>query len=327
MRDIFREFEPSLEFSTEFRLLKERHALFDLEEVLVNSYAPENIDLAIKDFQWITSNFARKSGRFRKLGMSYDARTNNAFSVATAKFIDELVDYEFPMSWHFYDFKKTYISQISKRIATKIFVSDFRKKPGSETAYLAYPGKEGFKSAAKRYIASIIRGIQQQNQQSSDSVVGLHNAIPPFSVELINKGLSYFDECRVIITDRDPRDVFVNYPKDSYGRYLPFTGNMLEKARSFAHFYKSIRKEQNEVKAHPKVLFLRFEDVCLNYQEYKKIIFDFSEVEKSAHKLCGVKFNPERSISNIGMWKKSKGDLAKAVEFIEEELSEYLYRG
>ena len=325
VRDIFREFEPSIGFSTEFRLLKDPGGLFDLEDALFKGFAPENIDKAIRDFIWLTHNLARKSGRLRKSGMDYDIRTNNAFSIATKNFIDEISDYHYPMSWHYLDFQKSYISQISQRVIKKLFSRDVRKLEGDSLATLAYPGQEKYFTAAKKYIMSILSGIQQANGISDESVVGLHNAIPPFSVELIEKGIKYFPSCKVIITDRDPRDVFVNYPKDSYGRYLPRSDDLISKAEGFVHFYKSIRVNQKAVALHHNVLFLRFEDVCLNYAEYYDKILDFAGLDKSKHKNKGELFNPEKSINNIGMWRDASGELAQAVSFIEDKLPEYLY--
>ena len=46
IRDMFREFEPNFELSIEFRLLKERFGLLELERTIAQDYAPENIDLA-----------------------------------------------------------------------------------------------------------------------------------------------------------------------------------------------------------------------------------------------------------------------------------------
>ena len=42
----------------EFRLMKERHGICDLEEAIFNIRDPEIIDLAFKDFNWLTANFA-----------------------------------------------------------------------------------------------------------------------------------------------------------------------------------------------------------------------------------------------------------------------------
>jgi len=60
IRDIFREFELRFDFSTEFRLLKEKGGLFDLEDTIFRCFASETIDLALKDFVWLANNLSRK---------------------------------------------------------------------------------------------------------------------------------------------------------------------------------------------------------------------------------------------------------------------------
>ena len=327
VRDIFREFEPNFELSIEFRLIKERFGLLDLERVILHDYAAENIDLAISDFVWLTNNLARKSGIFKKAGFSYDARTNDAFSASTSEFIDEISDYQYPMSWHFYDFKRSYFSQMYRRFRNKISTTNVRVKEGDALATLSYPGEEKYFLAAKKYINSVLSGIQDFNNCDKNSVVGLHNAIPCFSVELIDRSIAYFSSCKIILVDRDPRDVFINYPKDSYGRYLPITDDLMEKAKHFVYFYKSIRVNQESVINHPNVLFLKFEDVCFNYEKNLQKILDFSEVDKGKHINKGMIFSPEQSKKNIGMWKGCKGEMKEAISYIEKELNEYLYTG
>jgi len=325
IRDIFREFEPDFELSIEFRLLKERFGLLELERTIAQDYAAENIHLAIRDFIWLTTNLARKSGRLKKAGFSYDMHTNGIFSTATKKFIEEISDYSYPMDWHFYDFERSYLSQISRRVKNKILTKNLRIKEGDTLATMSYPSREKFLLAARKYISSILSGIQDVNGRPKDSVVGLHNAIPIFSTDMIDRSLAYFSSCKVIITDRDPRDVFVNYPKDSYGRYLPQGDDLMVKAHAFVHFYKSIRKNQKAVAQHPNVLFLRFEDVCENYDQMYDQIINFAGIDKSDHKNKGKIFSPKESIKNIGMWRNAKSDLAKAVSYIEEELDDYIY--
>lgn len=320
VRDIFREFIPQFEFATDFRLLKERYGLFDLEDQILNIYMPENIDLAIKDFIWLTTAFARCHGRLTRSGMSYDRYTNHVFTNATQKFIKELTDYTYPMSWHFYEFKKSYLSQVKTRVYKKII-----NKVINQNAIISYPTNEKYFTLAKDYINTILRGINTYNGREEGSIVGLHNAIPPFSIKQINKGGKYFHSCKAIIIDRDPRDVFINYPLDSYSRFLPETPDIIHKTKKFIHFFKSIRRNQKSVKNHPNVLLLKFEDMVNNYNEMLNQVLEFSELDKSEHKNRGKIFSPKLSEKNIGMWTKSTGKMAKAISLIEEELQEFLY--
>ncbi len=292
---------------------------------MLRVYAPENIDLSIRRFVWLTTNLARKSGRFRKTGMSYDERTNGVFSDATREFVRSSISYKYPMHWHYYDFEKNYASQIMKRIRKRISSGDHRMHEGERMASMALLDEDAYFQAAHEYLKNILCGIRQKNRRGEDSAVGLHNAVPPFSVEQINNAIKYMPDLRVIITDRDPRDVFLNYPKDSYGRYLLATSDVMQKAKAFVQFYKSIRMNKIEVTAHPNILMLNFEDLCIHYSDYYKDILQFCEIDSKEHKYKETIFSPSDSIENIGMWHKCTGKLAKAVDYIEEELEAYLY--
>lgn len=325
VRDVYKEFDPVFEFPSEFRLLKERFGLFDLEYALLNTGSPEIVDLAIRDFLWLTINFARNATKFSKIGMSYDKKTNEVFMSATKDFIEELVDYKYPMDWHFYQFKKNYFSQIKSKIEKKFFTKNIRTQEGKTSAFMSFPDQEKYFEASKRYLKNVLDGFRTLNNLDTNSIITLHNAIPPYSTKFIERGSRYFDQCKVVIVDRDPRDIFLNYPKDSYGRYISTTDSIHKKAQGFIHFYKSIRKYQDEVRSKSNVLFLRFEDCVINYDEYLNRLYSFSNLNSDLHKNKGTIFKPELSIKNIGMWKDSKGDMLRAIDLIERELTQYLY--
>jgi len=327
VRDVYKEFEPVFEFPSEFRLLKERFGLFDLEYALLKTHSPEIVDLAIRDFLWLTSNFARNATKFSKVGMSYDKKTNGVFMTATEEFIEELVDYKYPMDWHFYEFKKNYFMQMKSKIEKKFFTKNIRTREGKISASLSFPTQEKYFEASKKYLNKIIEGFRNFNNLDKSSIITIHNAIPPFSTKYLDQGSRYFDQCKFVIVDRDPRDIFFNYPKDSYGRYLPITDDIYEKAKGFIHFYKSIRKHQEDVKLKSNVLFLRFEDCVINYDNYLKQLYSFSNINSELHKYKGTIFKPELSLENIGMWKNSRGNMLKAINLIEREIPDYLYNG
>ena len=190
---------------------------------------------------------------------------------------------------------------------------------------MSFPDQEKYFEASKRYLKNVLDGFRTLNNLDTNSIITLHNAIPPYSTKFIERGSRYFDQCKVVIVDRDPRDIFLNYPKDSYGRYIPTTDSIHKKAQGFIHFYKSIRKYQDEVRSKSNVLFLRFEDCVINYDEYLNRLYSFSNLNSDLHKNKGTIFKPELSIKNIGMWKDSKGDMLRAIDLIERELTQYLY--
>ena len=100
---LFEEMERAVVLPMEFRLLKERFGLCELEDALFKSMDPEIIDLALKDFQWLCKQYATSIGRFNRAGYSYEQRSGNTFGNATDQYINSLIDFKYPKSWHYYE--------------------------------------------------------------------------------------------------------------------------------------------------------------------------------------------------------------------------------
>ena len=96
----------------------------------------------------------------------------------------------------------------------------------------------------------------------------------------------------------------------------------IEKIDDFILRYKTI-KENVVYQKNPRLLRIRFEDFILNHNELKDQIYKFLG-EQNFIKKDIIKFNPENSLENIGIWKKYK-DLPE-IKKIEKELSEYCYQ-
>jgi hypothetical protein len=306
----------------EFRLLKERHGICDLEDAL-KSKDPEIIDLAIKDFQWLCSNYARPISRFRKPGYEYELRSGKTFNKATLEYINTLVDFEYPMDWHFFDFQKSHFSFVFKRIVQKITKN---KKYGRSSAKLAYPEHDFFIEATRKYLEIIMAGFLNHLSNEGEKNIILPKSVPLFSYKHVLQTTQYFHNPKIILIDRDPRDVFIEVIKSERDRYMPMSESIEEKARGFIKFYKSIRCDQKLISDHEKVLLIKFEDMCFNYDKTVDKIFNFVGVEASMHTRKRSKFIPEESQANVFLWKQDKLLFKKAIEIIEKELPNYIYK-
>ena len=76
-RDLLKEFEDIFIFPSEFRLLKEKNGLLDLESSIFSSRSPDNIDLAIRDFKELNSHLGRITTKFSRKGFDYNLYTDN----------------------------------------------------------------------------------------------------------------------------------------------------------------------------------------------------------------------------------------------------------
>ena len=78
--------------------------------------------------------------------------------------------------------------------------------------------------------------------------------------------------------------------------------------------------KSNEKNDH-RVLRINFEDLIYKYDDTKKTVFDFLDIDESDHINKFKYFDPKVSIKNVGIWKKheNQDDMNK----IYEELKEY----
>jgi hypothetical protein len=326
---IFEEMERAVVLPMEFRLLKERFGLCELEDALFKSMDPEIIDLALKDFQWLCKQYATSIGRFNRAGYSYEQRSGNTFGNATDQYINSLIDFKYAKSWHYYDFKLSYPKLLLQRAIKKL---SKHSTYGQVPAYLAYPDRDIFIENTRNYLKEILNGflhqqVQDQNlQKRQDSFIVLPKSIPLYSELAVKQIIRYFDDCRIILIDRDPRDVFLEVLNGKQ-RYLPGTNNLYEKAEGFIRYYQSVRADKDKVKAHPNVLLLQFEDVILDSEKSLLKIYEFLGISPHDHSQKGSIFKPKDSEKNIGLWKKVQGEEAEAIRLIESELGTYLYTG
>tara|TARA_B100001059_G_C17833307_1_gene586166 strand:+ start:1711 stop:2706 length:996 start_codon:yes stop_codon:yes gene_type:complete len=312
LRDVFKEFDKVHLFQNEFRLVKERYGILDLEKAIYEDTSPENIDLAIKDFIWLTKNMDFPYSRFSRIGNHYGNLTNGQFQTLTQKYIQSIVEYQYPMDWHFFQFKRSHFQQIIHRIKKKFKIGD-----SHQNAFYTSLEQDKFVEITKEYISKTISA----SSKSEFNAVALHNAIPPYGATVTNKSMKYFDKIKLIIIDRDPRDIFLDLPN---GKYLPKSDNIMTRARAFVSFSKRLRSETQLLKTNPHILFLKFEDLILEYESTLNQLQDFLNYDLGSHNKFSC-FDPKVSEKNIFKWQSASGDAKKSLEYIASELREYLY--
>ena len=317
LRDFFYEYTELFVFPAEFRLLKEKNGLLDLEKALFISKSPDNIDLAIRDFKKLAYDLARITTKLTRFGFSYDKFTEKNFSKFTNHFIDEITDYKYPLNTHNYDFRKSTFKSQLDRYSSKLLPYSFFEKD----AYMAYPNYESFMRSAKKLLRLTFQAAYKK-EGFNPKYVGLHNMVNHFTLEEIYDSSKYFDDFKMIIIDRDPRDVFIDFP---HHRYLPRNVDNLEKAKCFIHFFKSLRKKIKEVAQLEFCLKISFEELVLNYEETKRKIEGFLGITEKNENLKKKLFSPEKSIKNIRKYKNINFEYNSSIKLIENELTDFLY--
>ena len=317
IRDLLKEFEEIFVFPNEFRLLKEKNGLLDLETSIFSSRSPDNIDLAIRDFKKLNEHLGRITTKFSRKGFDYDLYTDYKYTFLINEFIQKITDYKYKMFTHNYDFRKSNLKSQFDRYMARIIGYSFLE----EESYMAYPSFKEFNNYSKELIYSILNSSTTK-YRVKPKIIALHNCINHFRIETILKSSSYFDDFKMLIIDRDPRDIFIDFP---YQRYLPSNLDLLGKSKYFVKFFLSMRDELAEIKKLDNTLFIRFEDLIVNYELTKNKIIKFLNIDKKKVDLNKRKFFPNKSFKNLRLYKSLDKKYLKAIEYIEKNLEDYLY--
>ena len=305
----------------EFRLLKERFGLCDLAEAVTGGYDPEIIDLALKDFLWLSSKFARRNSFFKPTGFGYDDLTNGQFSRLTHNFIEGLTETRYPMDWHFYDFRSTFPRVMKNRVLRRLSGNN---TIGLQEALFCAVTREEFAALARTYLSDLSRAFAPTDYNFKESdVLAYSKAIPPYSCRRVEQCLEFFADSKMVIVDRDPRDIYAELNRSGKQRYLASSDHPEVVAESFCKFYLSMRREKREISMMRNVLTLQFETLCLNYETELQNIYSFLGIEGRDHIRKRECFDPNISVKNIGIWKSMDSKGIKVAEIIARKLSDF----
>jgi hypothetical protein len=309
--DLLREFDnydtPRPDF--EFGLIRIKDGLLDLKCSLVDNWSPVRSDVSIKRFKEVILDLGKSPSRlnFPKAlivsGGRYDDMFGGKFIELSNKYVDSLIDDS-------YNGLRVYPMQdngIFSRVSKKFLYKLRFKKVYYSKIYISC-GKE-FETKTKKYLHELFRARNAANNVTHV----MFNAFEPFNPI---ESIELFFDAKIIIIDRDPRDIYLSALNHNLPNDVPRDLDI------FIKRYKMLRK-QVKSKDDNRVMRLNFEDLVLNYQDTLNALFIFLEEDPLVHKYPKKYFNPEISKKGIGLWKNSKGKLKKDVNVIYSELREY----
>ena len=145
-------------------------------------------------------------------------------------------------------------------------------------------------------------------------MVILDQAIPPTNIFNIIK---FFNKIKVIIVDRDPRDIYVNMAKRK--RLLGADLSYADSVTKYVKWHKQLRRVSAEDNAgiSKYILRIHFEDLVFKHDESVEKIMKFLGGDMH-HNNKGKYFNYKYSSKNVGMWRKYKDQ--KVMTRISEDL-------
>lgn len=319
--DLLKEFDNVKSMGNfEFTFAYEINGISDLEHYVVDDYHRLKTDEGIYRFQQYIKSLSRGFN-------NYTQYFGHEFEKLSKEYIESLVDVEWEGFWHQHIYRNKiksiymYGPSVIKLFMFRVIGQKISKKRSTEytptfrrTPMKLSIGKDKFIKETQNYTSSLIDLLDKDNQFE---YIALDQLVPPTNLQRYTR---YFKDLKVIVVDRDPRDLFLLNKLYWNEGWIP-----TQNVEVFIKWFKLLRADENRDKEdNTNIMRIRFEDFIYNYDETLSKITKFMEVDCNLHTQRKKYFNPEISKKNCQLWNKHPG-YEKEMNQILEELKEYCY--
>lgn len=313
--DMLAEFETDVQSlgEYEYRLIQDPDGISDLEYNIVENNHRHNSSYAIKRFKKFISSltgFGYAEG-YKIFG--------NALTDLTNEYINGITELEVFNWWHRDRLDKGRLYSYVDRIYSLMHrLSDLKSEKrysmlkNREKAYYTDISEHEFLIRTRRYLDQLFAVANRKNKP----FMMVDQLVPPTN---IGRYTRYFNDIRVIVVDRDPRDLYL-LEKYVWGWGIIPTDSV----EDFVKWFKITRNPRYQVTDDQNVLRVRFEDMVYKYDETRERIIEFVgiPIESKANKR--TLFNPEVSVKNTNLSVRYPEEETN-IKYIEKELNGYLY--
>lgn len=301
----------------EYVMLHCPDGLFDLEDKLLIGNNALRSDEALHRFINCMFDLYSKNNYWVS---GYKTKVSPHFMNFCDDFITELIDIELKnIYWYFQQNPVTHLMKAKNYL--RRFVGKFsggRIRINRPVQYsnmlLAFPTSDQFYTASKNFLDKIYMALgYDRHHLVMDQFLLPHNL---FRIP------NYFDDnIRIIVVDRDPRDMFIlnKYIWAPKSVAVPYPLN----AELFCEVYKKSRTSEKQIED-KRILRINFEDLVYMYNETIGYIYDFIGVDSDMHLKKMNLFNPYISINNTQLFYINKNS-SEECEVIRENLKDYIY--
>ena len=261
--DFVSEFDTVYSFTDEeFRFVQDPDGVSDLEYNLVENFNRHNSGHAIKRYKKLVDFYCGNM-----FGKKYEKFFHGNWKKYSEKYIDDLTDFTYHGWWQYDLMDKGEFFYFRKRILNKILrMTVWRNQPErtlntmkNEITYCAHPSEEKFLNCTKMYIEDLFGSVCR-----GANTVMVDQIVPPTNLK---RYLRYFNDIKVFVVDRDPRDIFV------LEKYVWKDGVIPNNVEDFCKWFKYTRAHRKtELFDDKRVCFIQFEDMVYKYDETTKKI-------------------------------------------------------
>lgn len=312
--DLLKEFENCKSLGDfEFRFIQDPDGISDLEYGLIDNnnrlFTGYFIKKFIKQINYYSGNFYSK--RYRKY-------FGEKFYKYSSEYINKIIQLSWKGTWLKEEIEESFIKKV-----LRVFINNILKRVNINKEFkhfyyktdmvYSYIDKETFYKFTKEYTNNLFSSLNPNNKFE---YLMLDQLVPCSN---INRYLNYFYDIKVIVVDRDPRDLYI------LNKIFWKEGWIPEDIDKFINYFKLIRRHQKyEKEDQDKILRIKFEDLIYDYENSINKIIKFLGLSLKNHKEKKKYFNPDISKQNTKLWEKYK-QFSVEIKKIEVELEEYLY--
>ena len=306
--DLLKEFDYIGGLDREFRMAKDPSGLIDLESSLISNWEFVRHNVAINDFVDYCRMLSRRDGLFKRTGKNFSTLLGVDFLKETEKYIDSIVDFTYYGDTLLHRYRLTAKYSFIQRMRSKFGL-------GNEIPmYFSRPSEDKFLFETIHYIKNLFDTYVQSNKLQ---MVVLDQAISPIN---ISQGIKYFNYPKLIIVDRDPRDIYTTMVMEK--RLLGADALHSITFEKYLTWHKSVRVQSeqdiNNINLQEGILRLDFESFFLDYDNTLDKIKNFIGID-FVHKDKNLRFSPDTMHNHVGIWKQLPDQYT--ISRIRDELS------
>ena len=296
--------------------------IFDLEDKLLIGNSIHRSDEALRRFH--EKMLLHYNNNFLGMG-GYKALLGKGFYSSLESYMNHLTQYRVSGHWEYhyggsrFNLKKM-LGSIRRTLMHRQIIGDLYKMPyydKNDCLQYSFVTDKEFYSLTKKFVSryfSLLKGSDTKPNLILNHFLLPHNA---FRVP------KYFDDdFRLIIADRDPRDVYIILKQNDD---IGFEKSLIpvDSVENFVSFWKRLREKVKPVDDQ-RIINIRFEDLIYNYDETIAFLERQCNLKPEDHLRKGQVLRIEKSIQNTQLFRlDNKWD--REIAYIEKELPEYLY--
>ena len=301
----------------EFRFVQDPGGISDLEYNLVENHHRHNSGHALKRYK---KNVDRLVGN--KLIKRYAHFFGDHWKQCSYQYIDQLADFAYKGYWKqdIVDRGEAFVilSGVTGILLRGIKGRAEKNPPNpmlrNEITMFSEPSEEAFLTYTRDYIDALFASVNKDNK----SAIVVDQIVPPSN---LSRYIRYFNDIKVFIVDRDPRDIYLSERYIWKGKIIP-----VENPEIFCKWFKYTRQHRKkDLIPRDHVMYLQFEDLIYHYDETVLKIEGWLNLDPAHHKEKFKYLDPKVSIKNTRLWEKYPY-CHEDIAYIERELTQYLYK-